>query len=218
MSPATPPPLLGTYTPPPVNVGDVVRCRYRRARCRVTSWTDAPIPWPRCNQLGIRGGSGLWVNDDLVRAIRAESAEALMYHFGVGSKAVWNWRRAFVPGEGKVRTAGDRNVQQRRSEAGNAALRGKEWTDEERDARAKRAKRLGLRPPNRWATTGWTADQDALLGTMPDADVATLVGRTPGAVRSRRTGKQIPTFQDRRRVALLLPSPSPARPGQVERG
>lgn len=193
-----PPPLIGTYAPPPVRVGDVVRCRYRRARCRVTSWTDAPVSWPRCNQLRVRGGAGLWVNDDLVRAVRTESAAAIRHHFGVSAGVVWRWRRRFVPGAGHVRTAGDRVAHRRASETGAAALGAREWTDAEIDARAERSKRLGLRPPNRWAATGWTPEQDALLGTMPDENVAAIVGRTAEAVRCRRRVRRVKIFADRR--------------------
>lgn len=38
----------------------------------------------------------------------------------------------------------------------------------------------------------WTADEDALLGTMPDKDVAATIGRTRRAVAQRRSGKRIP--------------------------
>jgi hypothetical protein len=46
-------------------------------------------------------------------------------------------------------------------------------------------KRRGIRPP---AVKGlaWTSDEDALLGTMPDADVAERTRRTLSAVQSRR--------------------------------
>ncbi len=195
------PPLIGTYTPPPVKVGDVVRCRYRRARCRVTSWTDAPLEWPRCIQVGNRGGSGLLVTAELVRAVRTESAAAVSHWFGVSPATVWKWRRRFVPGEGHVRTAGDRDTHRRTSARGAAAAKAREWTDEERLAAAERSKRLGLKPTGRWAATGWTTEQDALLGTMPDADVGAIVGRTAVAVRSRRQVKKVPTFADPRRAA-----------------
>ncbi|HEX4612624.1 MAG TPA: hypothetical protein VH092_30800 [Urbifossiella sp.] len=194
-----PPALLGAYTPPAVKVGDVVRCLYRRAECRVTAWTDAPLPWPRCRQLGIQGGSGLLITVDLIRAVQTESAAALKHWFGVSTKAAWNWRKRFVPGEGKFRTAGSRDAHQRASEAGAAGIKAKVWTDEELDARGELSKRLGLKPTGRWAGQEWTLEQMLLLGTMPDADLAARIGKTEGAVRSRRAALTIPTFNDRRR-------------------
>ncbi len=44
----------------------------------------------------------------------------------------------------------------------------------------------------------WTGQQLALLGKMPDDEVARLTGRTVEAVRIRRTRLGIPTFRDRR--------------------
>lgn len=194
-----PPALLGTYTPPALPVGTRAYCRYRRAWCRVTSWTDAPLPWPRCQQIGIRGGSGLLVTAELVRAVRTESAAALKHWFGVGTKVAWNWRKRFVPGSGHVRTEGDRVVQRRASAAGAAACRGVKLPEAACDSRAAAAKAAGRRPPDRWAGRGWTAEQEALLGTAPDAEVAARVGRTAEAVRCRRTGKGIATVRDGRR-------------------
>src|SRR5882757_7526012 len=46
--PTTPPVLLGEYPTPLLDIGERVYCKYRRRRCRVTSFTTAPIPWPRC--------------------------------------------------------------------------------------------------------------------------------------------------------------------------
>jgi hypothetical protein len=70
------PPLIGTHTPPNVREGQRVYCRYRRAWCRVTRWTDAPVSWPRCIQVGIRGGSGLLISRELVRAVRTSAGSS----------------------------------------------------------------------------------------------------------------------------------------------
>lgn len=68
-------------------------------------------------------------------------------------------------------------------------------TDAELDARAELSKRLGRRPPNRWqGNGGWTAGEEALLGTDHDGAVAKRIGRTVGAVTSRRVKRKVPAF------------------------
>jgi hypothetical protein len=193
------PALLGTYTPPPVRAGARLYCRLRRAWCRVSSWTDAPIPWPRGVQIGIRSGPALIVTRDLERAVRTESAEALKHWFGVSTHTAWKWRRRFIPGAGHVRTRGDRLTHRRISAAGADVLRGVPLSEEVCEARSAAAKAAGRKPTGRWAATGWTAEQLALLGTMPDTDLAARIGRTTEAVRSKRQVARFPTHTDRRR-------------------
>jgi hypothetical protein len=89
-------PLLhGTYTPPALRPGDRTTCLYRDAEVVITSWTDAPIAWPRCRRVGARGGPGLLVSEELLRATRTESPVALTHSFGVSLRTVWNWRKVF---------------------------------------------------------------------------------------------------------------------------
>jgi hypothetical protein len=65
--------------------------------------------------------------------------------------------------------------------------------------RLRTRKERGARPGNRWGEDGWQREGLALLGTLPDAEVAARVGRTVNAVRVRRTRSGIPTARDGRR-------------------
>lgn len=190
--------LLGTYTPPVWSIGRRVFCRVRRQWCRVTSYTDAPISWPRGQPLKQRGGCGLVVNATLERAIRTESAAALGYHFGVSECVVWRWRKRFgIPRTG---TPGSAALVTATAAKGGAAMKARGWTDEERDAKAERAKRLGLKPRQRWEMAGgWTDEELDQLGTDDDDVIAARIGRTARAVRCAREKRKVPRFRDRRR-------------------
>lgn len=182
MSSATPT-LLGTYATPDVRRGERVTCLYRDADCVVTGFSDAPLVWPRVRALEHRGGSGLWVNAELERAIRTESALALMHWFGVSVAVAWKWRKLFGV-SGRATTNGSRMLQKATSKKGGAAMRAREWTPAERRARSRRAKRLKLKPPN--PARMWTEAEESLLGTDRDEVVAVLIGRSVGAVEARR--------------------------------
>jgi hypothetical protein len=123
--------------------------------------------------------------------------------FGVGVAAVWAWRKAF--GVSRWGTEGSRRLLQQNSRAGAEAVKAKEWTAAERRAKQRMNQRLRLArhlpkaQAKRWEGRGWTVEQDSLLGTMPDEQLAAKIGRSVGAVRCRRTGKGIATFCDRRR-------------------
>ena len=140
-----------------------------------------------------RGGSGLWVNDTLAKAIQTESAEALMYWFGVSANVVWRWRKTFGV-SGTATTPGSRKAHRQACQAGAEEMRAKEWTDEELDEKADLAKRLGKRPGPRWTPTtgGWTAAQLALLGTDDDKVIAKTLRRSLAAVRKKRVVLKIP--------------------------
>jgi hypothetical protein len=189
--------LHGPYVPPPVRKGNRAFCLYRSCDVVVTGWTDAPIPWPRCRALHHRGGSGLLVTAELRRAILSESAAALKHWLGVGTKAVWAWRKSF--GVSRTGTDGSRRLHRASSEKGAARTRGKALPAEQVERRRPtRAPGLAeyLRG-KRWAGTGWTAEQLALLGTVPDDVVAARFGRSENAVRVWRGRLGIPPFQGR---------------------
>jgi hypothetical protein len=87
--------LHGSYDPPALRRGDRTTCLFRGAEVVITAWTDAPISWPRCQRVGVRGGSGLPVSEELVRAIRTESSLAIQHWWAIGEETVWRWRKAF---------------------------------------------------------------------------------------------------------------------------
>src|SRR5205085_2650098 len=77
---------------------------------------------------------------------------------------------------------------------GAAATQAKEWTAEERAARGRVSRRLGLKPTGRWKGQEWTPDQVALLGTDHDEAIAKKLGRSRSAVTTQRTSRKIPAY------------------------
>src|SRR5262249_42689400 len=150
-------------------------------------WSDGRISWPRCRLPGTHGGgSGLLVDDELVRAIRSESALAIRYGWGVASYTVWRWRLAFGV-EGHAATEGSRRLIQANADKGGATLRGKQRPRDQRERQGQTRRAKGLPgPTGRWTGKGWAQEQLRLLGTMPDAEVAQRTGKTETAVRVRR--------------------------------
>ena len=200
--------LFGPYRSPPLNRGDRATCLYRDALVIVTSWTDAPIPWPRCRALDSPGGgSGLLVDEELARAVRNESAAAVMHWWGAGQRAVWAWRKAL--GVGRVDSQGSRRLIQAAAEQGAEAIRAREWTEKERQQRRRVNAEKGLA---RNLVTGyhgplWAPADIALLGAVLDDDVTRRTGRTLEAVRQKREEMGIPNLAGNRwsaeAIALL---------------
>jgi hypothetical protein len=105
--------------------------------------TDARISWPCCRALHHRRcRPAMLVDDELLRAIRTESAEAIKYWFGVSTCTVWSWRKAF--GISQWGTEGSRRLHQALSETGAAVLRDKPLSSEQVEQRRRRAIKLNL--------------------------------------------------------------------------
>jgi hypothetical protein len=153
----------------------------------VTSWTDAPIPWPRCRSVEHRrGGPGLLVDDELLRAIRHESAAAVMHWWRVSVSVVWSWRRAFQVT--KVNNNGSNRLVRAAAEKGAAVVRTREFTQAEREAKRRLAIDNDLQRHLRAVVREdiWTEEEIALLGQLPDAKIARKIRRTVEAVRRKR--------------------------------
>ena len=138
--------LHGPYQVPALRVGDRATCLYRECAVVVTSWTDAPISWPRCRRTEGKGHPSLLVDDELARAIRTESAEAIKHHWRVGEQLVWKWRKAF--GIGRTGTEGSARLHRAVAGTRVEALQSKEWAEEERQLKRRIAvgRRLGKTP------------------------------------------------------------------------
>jgi hypothetical protein len=194
--------IAGPYIAPALKRGDRAFCIYRDCDVIVTTWTDARISWPRCRALGSGAGSGLLVNEELARAIKTESAVALKHWFGVGTHAVWEWRKAF--GIGKTGTSGSHRLHRRTAEIVRARLKGvpQNLTPEGRKARSNQKRKEALaRIAAGQLINGemrpWTAREVELLGKAPDAEVAQLIERSRRAVRHKRMLEGIPSIQHR---------------------
>jgi hypothetical protein len=166
----------------------------------ITSWSDGRISWPRCRALGHRGGSGLLVEDELARAVRGESAAAVMFWWGVGCNTVWSWRKALGV-EGRDGTEGSRRLIQAAAEKGADQVRGKPLSPEQVEQRRRTARALNLGQYLEVARQkrAWPAKHLSLLGKLPDAEVAARTGRSANGVRQKRCKLGIPTFCDGRR-------------------
>jgi hypothetical protein len=190
--------VAGPYRPPRLKIGDRTTCLYRDRNVIVTGLSSAPIQWPRCCAVDVGGHPGLLVEEVLLRAIRPESAMALRYWFGVSGWVVWTWRKAFGVGRfapraacGYIRIApapGPRPSSgiagpRRSVRSAERGYCGSGWCG---------TRRKVIR--NAGGEQAWTAEAVALLGTMPDAELAEQLGRTSEAVRRKRARRGIPRF------------------------
>jgi hypothetical protein len=185
--------LHGPYHAPALRKGDRATCLYLDGEVVVTSWTDAPIPWPRCRSVEHqRCAPGLLVDDELLRAIRTESAAAVMHWWKVSVSVVWCWRREF--GVTKINNGGSNRLVRAAAEKGAVVAKTREFTEAERDAKRRIALNNDLQRHLRAAVheETWTVEEVALLGQLPDAEVARQTGRTTEAVRVKRVRLGLP--------------------------
>jgi hypothetical protein len=192
--------LFGPYKAPALRRGDRSFCLYRDCDVVIGSWTAARISWPRCRALDCRaGGWGLLVDEELARAIRQESAAALVHWWGVHSSTVRLWRKAF--GVGRMDNAGSRRLILAASEQAAEQVRGVPLSAEQCELRRQNVikNRLLQRLQPGYQGPMWTAEQLALLGTLPDDEIAVRIGKTKLAVSLKRRSLGIAHPYDRRR-------------------
>jgi hypothetical protein len=185
--------LFCPYKAPPFKRGDRAVCLFRDCFVVVTGWAAAPIPWPRCRALDSPGGgSGLLVDEELASAVRHESAAAVMHWWRASATAVRNWRKALSVT--RADNEGTARLMLAAAQEGAEAIKAREWTEEERQQRQRTNAEKGLADNLVLGYHGplWTAEEIALLGTVPDEELARRIGRTPNAVRVMRDRLGIP--------------------------
>jgi hypothetical protein len=179
--------LYPPYKSPRLKRGDRAHCLFRGGTVVITGWSDARIPWPRCRAIDSTwGGSGLLVDEELARAVRREAAAAVMWWWRASGRAVFNWRKAM--GVRRMENEGTARLMLASAHKGALGIIAHDWTDQERDQRSRRAVELGV---DRNLILGyhgprWTPEDIALLGTIPDEDVASRTGRKADAVRQKQ--------------------------------
>ena len=146
------------------------------------------------------GGSGLLVDEELARAVMNESEAAVCYWWIASKNSVRLWRRSL--GVDRKNNAGTHRLITASAMRGAAAMHERGLTPAETAERGERARRLNLAQNlrrHRAENPAWSPVDLALLGTMPDDEVARLTGKTHNAVRIRREKLGIPNPTDRRR-------------------
>jgi hypothetical protein len=182
--------LFGLYEPPPLTRGDRATCFYRDTDVVITSWSGGRLSWPRCRAICHRGGSGLLVEEELARAILHESAAALMFWFGVANSTVTLWRMTHGVG-GLTGTEGTRRLVRAGQVRRLAKLRAKRPPQPAKRRPTRVLGRMrGLQAANQ--ERAWPAEHLALLGTLPDTEVAARTGRCENGVKVKRSKLGIP--------------------------
>lgn len=188
--------LFGPYDPPRTRRGKFLFCEWR-GTVKVGEYSDGPIPWPL--KWGTR--RSLILCGDLVEAVKQESEVAVAHHWGVSAATVKKWRQAL---EVEFYNAGTRWLQHAQALENATPSRMRRITDLARAV-------TRVPKPRKWkrymsqlvrmriARSGpinprhklWTDCEDHLLGSKSDAELAAILGRSAGAIRSRRRALKI---------------------------
>jgi len=85
--------LHGPHHSPHLSRGDCATCILRDGDVVITGWSNGRIAWPRCKVVGVRGGSGVLLDEELARAVKQESAAAIFFWRRVSEGVVWRCTR-----------------------------------------------------------------------------------------------------------------------------
>jgi transcriptional regulator with XRE-family HTH domain len=163
-------------------------------------WSEGRIPWP-CATSG-KQKKKLIVCDDLARAVQVESLIAVQYWWGVGKITVSKWRKALnvpVTNEGTRRLHHDWRYENITPEQAALGRRISNTPEMRAKTMRKKKERGNFSKPRK----EWTPEMIALLGTMPDRQVAEIIGRQHTEIGVWRRKFGIPAYDLQRSQASL---------------
>jgi hypothetical protein len=192
----------GPYYPPRTARGHFLVCEFR-GKVKVGGYSNAPIPWPR-----IWNRRSLVMCGDLVRALKTESRYAISYYWGLSLASVSAYRTQLSvlrmnPGTSRLiyeLVLPASHTPEARAKL-SAAKEGKPSTESRSDRERLRCIQRQPKPEKfkrkmreymrrRFDTIGpyprWTRRELAMIGTMPDREVARRINRSLSAVRHRK--------------------------------
>jgi hypothetical protein len=162
--------------------GDLVKAVRRESATAICYWwgvTPQTVSvWRKALDVGraTEGSSRLWQQN----AERVMTEEVRRRAVAAANTPEANAKKSATRRRGKPMLPGAREAFRRHREGPR--------TPEHRRRIGEALRRIGHRPPD--GARLWTAEEEALLGTMPDVEVARRVGRT---VRARRGVRRIPS-------------------------
>ena len=192
----------GPYYPPRTDRGRFLVCELR-GTVKIGGYSDAPIPWPR-----IWHRRSLVICGDLLRALRTESVLAVSYYWGLSKAIVSQYRQLFSvprvnPGTHRLirefvipasctaearakQSAAREGKLPPESEHDRERLRRIQSSTEAEDLASKDVgtlrRRFDLVGPYRKRTP----EELAMVGTMPDLEVARRIDRSLSAVKAKK--------------------------------
>jgi transcriptional regulator with XRE-family HTH domain len=182
--------IHGPYLPPRVEIGDWLECEVHGLQ-QVKCWSEGRIPWPCA--AGGKKKKKLIVCDGLVRALQVESLVAVRHWWGVGKVTVSTWRKALnVPRTNEGTSRLHRDWREENISPEQAALGRRIGNTPEKRAQTmrKKKKRGNFSIPAK----EWTPEMISLLGTMPDRQVAEIIGRAHTEIGVWRRKFGIPAY------------------------
>jgi hypothetical protein len=190
------PVLYHVYKPPALQPRQRVWCYVCDCLAVVTDWSDAPIIWPRGRALHRKSGvPGVIVEDELARAVKQESANAIAYWWGVSMFSVIKWRKAL--GVDRRNNEGTQILIHAATTRARAVAEQNGPTEQYRQKKREHMLRMRLWEKAPRVTHGlpWTPEHLAMLGTMPDREVALQTGHPLFSVKTTRQQLRIPGWK-----------------------